>query len=145
MITKVGLDLGYANITLSNTPGDVYREPSVAVVDKNTRRVISVGSKAENSDTTACDGILVRPFLNGLLYSADLTKDIINHALAPINSVDKIRCVFAMPSDFVPKQENHCKPENTVSEIIALDGREYALSVARRFCEVEIKFIEDLK
>ena len=106
MITKVGLDLGYANITLSNTPGDVYREPSVAVIDKNTRRVISVGSKAENSDTTACDGILVRPFLNGLLYSADLTKDIINHALSPINSVDKIRCVFAMPSDFVPKQEN---------------------------------------
>jgi len=106
MITKIGLDLGYANITLSNTPGDVYREPSIAVVDKNTRRVISVGRKAELSDSLSENGILVRPFLNGLLYSSDLTKDILHQVIASINAVDKIRCVFAMPSDFVAKQEN---------------------------------------
>ena len=36
MITKIGLDLGYANITLSNVTAEVYREPSVVLVDKNT-------------------------------------------------------------------------------------------------------------
>ena len=106
MITKIGLDLGYANITMSNTPGDVYREPSVAIVDKNTRRVICVGTKAENFNAFSDDGILIRPFLNGLLYSSELTRDIIHHAIAAVHAADKIRCVFAMPSDFVPKQES---------------------------------------
>ena len=105
MITKIGLDLGYANITMSNTPGDVYREPSVAIVDKNTRHVICVGTKAENFNSLSEDGLLIRPFLNGLLYSSELTRDIIHHAIAAVHAADKIRCVFAMPSDFVPKQE----------------------------------------
>ena len=46
MITKIGLDLGYANITLSNVAAEVYREPSVVLIDKKTRRVVSVGNKA---------------------------------------------------------------------------------------------------
>ena len=105
MITKIGLDLGYANITMSNTAGNVYREPSVAIVDKNTRHVICAGTKAENFNVLSEDGLLIRPFLNGLLYSSELTRDIINHAISAVRTADKIRCVFAMPSDFVSKQE----------------------------------------
>ena len=68
MITKIGLDLGYANITLSNVTTEVYREPSVALLDKDTRKVISVGNRAASADTALSDGgILVRPFKNGLL------------------------------------------------------------------------------
>ena len=48
MVTKIGLDLGYANITLSDVMAEIYREPSVALIYKNARpdarRVISVGS-----------------------------------------------------------------------------------------------------
>ncbi len=107
MITKIGLDLGYANITLSNVTAEVYREPSVVLVDKNTRRIISVGNKAALSgDDASSEGMLVRPFKNGLLYSSDLTREIIRHAISAIGAADKIRCVIALPSDFIPKQEN---------------------------------------
>ena len=84
MVTKIGLDLGYANITISDASLEVYREPSVAIIDKNTRRVVSVGRdalKAENAN----DGMLVRPFKNGLLYSSDLTAEIINNVVAAVS------------------------------------------------------------
>lgn len=107
MITKIGLDLGYANITLSNVTAEVYREPSVVLVDKNTRRILSVGNKAALSgDEESSEGMLVRPFKNGLLYSSDLTREIIRHAISAVGAADKIRCVIALPSDFIPKQEN---------------------------------------
>ncbi|MBE6643989.1 MAG: hypothetical protein E7612_01260 [Ruminococcaceae bacterium] len=105
MITKIGLDLGYANITLSNVTTEVYREPSVALLDKNTRRIISVGNRAALADSESADGILVRPFKNGLLYSSDLTREIIKHAISAVDAKDKIRCVVALPSDLIPKQE----------------------------------------
>ena len=106
MITKIGLDLGYANITLSNVTTEVYREPSVALLDKNTRRIISVGNRAAMADAEFSeDGILVRPFKNGLLYSSDLTREIIKHAISAVDAKDKLRCVIALPSDLIPKQE----------------------------------------
>ena len=63
MITKIGLDLGYANITLSNVTTEVYREPSVALLDKNTRRILCVGNRAAAFDDNALnkEGVLVRP------------------------------------------------------------------------------------
>ena len=107
MITKIGLDLGYANITLSNVSAEVYREPSVVLLDKNTRRVLSVGnSAAASEDGNADAGVLVRPFKNGLLYSSELTKEIIKHAVTAIGLTEKIRCIISLPSDLIPKQEN---------------------------------------
>ena len=107
MITKIGLDLGYANITLSNVAAEVYREPSVVLLDKNTRRVISVGNVAAvgGEEIYREDGVLVRPFKNGLLYSSDLTREIIRHAISSIGVSEKIRCVIALPSDLISKQE----------------------------------------
>ncbi len=105
MITKIGLDLGYANITLCNVAAEVYREPSVVLLDKNTRRIISVGNSAVMSDESGADGMLLRPFKNGLLYSSDITREIIRHAVSALGAQDKIRCVIALPSDFIPKQE----------------------------------------
>lgn len=106
MVTKIGLDLGYANITLSNIAGEVYREPSVVLVDKKTRRVISVGDDAIGTEIpTDAPVMLVRPFKNGLLYSSDLTREIIRHAIRAIGMVDRLRCSIALPSDLVSKQE----------------------------------------
>ena len=104
MITKIGLDLGYANITVSNVSGDVYRESSVALVDKNTRKTLVVGNDTSNIETKD-EVIMVRPFKNGLLYSSSLTKDVIRHEIKKIKAKDKIRCIIALPSDLIPKQE----------------------------------------
>ena len=112
MFSKIGLDLGYANITLSDSNSGIYREPSVALVYKESRadqhRIISVGTAALESDTVDRDGregILVRPFKNGILFDHQLTRDIIFSAVSPIKSEGDIRCILGVPSDILPKQE----------------------------------------
>ena len=104
MVTKIGLDLGYANITVSDISAEVYREPAVALVDKNTRKTLCIGN--DTATSAEINAILVRPFKNGLLYSSSLTKEVIQHSISAIKSQEKIRCVIALPSDFIPKQES---------------------------------------
>lgn len=109
MATKIGLDLGYANITLSDASGGVYREPSIALVYKEPRtdnhRIISVGNAAADFVDEKGEGMLIRPFKNGFLFDQHLTREVIIHALYSFSSEDKLRCVVGVPSDFLPKQE----------------------------------------
>ena len=111
-MTKIGLDLGYANITLSDAVADVYREPSIALIHKeprsDTRRIIAVGSAAMESSVAEGDaggGMLVRPFKNGLLFDQQITREVISNALKSLKGVGKVRCVVGVPSDFTQKQE----------------------------------------
>ena len=112
MVTKIGLDLGYANITLSDAAAEIYREPSVALIYKNAPtescRIISVGNAAAASGGVGPlgeEGMLVRPFKNGILFDQQITKEIIYHAISAVKPAEKIRCVVGVPSDFLPKQE----------------------------------------
>ena len=106
MVTKIGIDLGYANITISDQSSGVFREPSVALIDKETRRVISVGNSAMKNDLqTDGVGVLVRPFKNGLLFDSQITSSIINNAVGAVPPAERIRCVIGTPSDILPKQE----------------------------------------
>ena len=132
MVTKIGLDLGYANITLSDVMAEIYREPSVALIYKNARpdarRVISVGDEAVYSNGEAicgADGILVRPFKNGILFDQQLTQEIINNAIKAVKPAENIRCVVGVPSDFLPKQESE------LFSMLTEAGVKTALSVAR--------------
>lgn len=103
MVTKLGLDLGYANITLSDVSLGVHRIPSVAIIDKNTRRIVSIGNEALNYSGE--NGMLVRPFKNGMFYSADFTEAIIKESLKPFESAESIRCVVGVPDSINSKQE----------------------------------------
>ncbi|MBQ7406365.1 MAG: rod shape-determining protein [Clostridia bacterium] len=103
MVTKIGLDLGYANITLSDTAAGIYREPSVALMDKNTSRILSLGTEA--TEKASEGGVLVRPFKNGLLYSKEMTGAVIENAISAILPAEKIRAVLGLPSSILPKQE----------------------------------------
>ena len=104
MVTKIGLDLGYANITLSDASSGIYREPSVALINKETRRIIAVGSSAMASEG-AENGVLVRPFKNGLLFDHQITSGIISNAVKAVLPAERVRCVIGVPSDILPKQE----------------------------------------
>ena len=104
MVTKIGLDLGYANIAVSDVSLGVHRIPSVAIIDKNTRRVLSVGDDAMMG-IGGENGILVRPFKNGLFYNAEFTESIINYAIKSIHHTDEIRCVVGVPDVTNQKQE----------------------------------------
>lgn len=106
MITKIGLDLGYANITLSDATASIYREPSIALIDKNTRKIVGVGSSVLlGDDPISADGMLVRPFKNGLLFDHNITQAVINNAVRAVMPAERVRCVVGTPSDFLPKQE----------------------------------------
>ncbi len=106
MVTKIGLDLGYANITLSDATTAIYREPSIALIDRDTRRIIGVGSSVLiGDDPVSADGMLVRPFKNGLLFDHQITQAVINNAVKAIMPADRVRCVIGVPSDLLPKQE----------------------------------------
>lgn len=105
MITKIGLDLGYANITLSDVSSGIFREPSIALVDKKTHRIISVGNSATSGELSGEDTILVRPFKNGLLFDQSVTYGVIESALKGNKGDDKLRCLIGVPEDFLPKQE----------------------------------------
>lgn len=107
MVTKIGLDLGYSNITISDVSMGIYREPSIALINKETRRIVSVGSKAVSADETATsdEGVLVRPFKNGLLFDRQITEGILENAISAILPAERVRCVIGVPSDILPKQE----------------------------------------
>lgn len=105
MITKIGLDLGYANITLSDVTSGIYREPAVALVDKGNRSIIAVGDSATVAGNDNPNAILVRPFKNGMLFSSDLTLGVLKSAVKAVMPAEKIRCLIGVPSDFLPKQD----------------------------------------
>ena len=106
MITKIGLDLGYANITVSDMTAGIYREQSVALIDKDSRRIVSVGSAAiEQGDELSDRAILVRPFKNGLLFDRQITQSIVSQVVESYPEGERLRCVFGIPSDLIAKQE----------------------------------------
>lgn len=106
MVTKIGLDLGYANITLSDTMAGIYREQSVALIDRDSRRIISVGKAAIDQGEEMSDrALLVRPFKNGLLFDRQITQSIVSHVIGEVPENERLRCVIGIPSDLIAKQE----------------------------------------
>lgn len=106
MITKIGLDLGFSNITISDVTSGISREAAIALIDRNTNRILSLGNAAMSvQPEEGQDAVLVRPFKNGLLYSAELTSAIIENAIAAVLPADSIRCVLGIASDMNPKQQ----------------------------------------
>ena len=106
MVTKIGLDLGYANITMSDTAAGVYREQSIALIDRDSRRIISVGNTAvEKSEELGDAAMLVRPFKNGILFDRQITESVVKQVVGSIPKDERIRCVIGVPSGLVAKQE----------------------------------------
>ena len=126
MPTKIGLDLGYANITLSDAASGIYREPSVALVDKESRKISAVGNAAIMGESdNGASGILVRPFKNGLLFDKAITAGIIDNAVRAVASSESVRCVFGVPSDMLPKQERE------IADMLSKSGVDESLFVDR--------------
>ena len=95
MVTKIGLDLGYANITLSDMIAGIYREQSVALIDRDSRRIVSVGKAAiDQGDELSDRAILVRPFKNGLLFDRQITQSIVSYVVGAIPKDERLRCVI---------------------------------------------------
>ena len=134
MLTKIGLDLGYANITLSDATAEIYREPSIALIRKAPKvgqtRIVAVGNAAMTHDGGAEDCIIARPFKNGMFFDHQLTEEVIMTALSPVRGKNGLRVVIGVPSDILPKQEKN------LYEMLDKAGVDTAFSVSRSVAAV---------
>jgi len=105
----LGVDLGTANILVyAEGEGIVLREPSVVAIDKNTGKVLQVGSAARNMlGRTPGNVVSVRPLRDGVISDYEMTekmlaeffKKLIRYALV------KPRVVVCVPSGVTEVEE----------------------------------------
>ena len=82
--SDIGVDLGTANvIVFVQGKGIVLREPSVVAIDKNSGKVIAVGSEARRMlGRTPGNIIATRPLRNGVIADYDVTEKMLRYFLA---------------------------------------------------------------
>lgn len=77
----IGIDLGTANTLIYvKGKGVVTREPSVVAINKNTNKVVAVGSEAKNMlGRTPGNIVAVRPLKDGVIADFDITQKMIEY------------------------------------------------------------------
>ena len=102
LIRDIGIDLGTANVLCyEEGRGIVLREPSVVAVDKNTGKVLQVGSAARNMlGRTPGNIVAVRPLRDGVISDYEMTEKMLEQFLKKINrfTLVKPRVVVSVPS-----------------------------------------------
>ena len=70
----LGVDLGTSNVLIyADGKGLVVREPSVVAVDRNTGKILQVGSAARNMpNRTPGHVVAMRPLKDGIIYRLSL-------------------------------------------------------------------------
>ena len=83
----IGVDLGTAN-TLVNVRGKgiVIDEPSVVAIDKNSKRVLAIGSEAkEMVGRTPANIIAIRPLRDGVISDFDITEQMLHYFIRKVH------------------------------------------------------------
>ena len=100
----MGMDLGTANCLIYvKDQGIVLREPSVVALDRDTREVKAVGSKAKQMlGRTPANIIAVRPMKNGVIADFEVTQKMIKYFIRSVHtrkSLLRPRIVIGIPSE----------------------------------------------
>ena len=102
LIRDIGIDLGTANVLCyEEGRGIVLREPSVVAVDKNTGKVLQVGSAARNMlGRTPGNIVAVRPLRDGVISDYEMTEKMLEQFLKKIIhfALIKPRVIVCVPS-----------------------------------------------
>jgi rod shape-determining protein MreB len=105
----LGIDLGTANVLVyAEGKGIVLREPSVVAIDKNTGKVLQVGSAARNMlGRTPGNVVAVRPLRDGVISDYEMTEKMLAQFLKKIirYSLVKPRVVICVPSGVTEVEE----------------------------------------
>ena len=77
----LGIDLGTTNILVYvDGKGVVIREPSVVAVDKNSGKILQVGSAARNMlGRTPGNVVAMRPLKDGVISDHEMTVQMLQH------------------------------------------------------------------
>ncbi len=99
----MGIDLGTANtLVYIKGKGIVLREPSVVAINKNTGKVLAVGSEAKKMiGRTPGNIIAIRPMRDGVIADFDVTEKMLRYFIEKVgakNSFKSPRIVVCFPS-----------------------------------------------
>ena len=100
---NMGIDLGTANtLVYVQGKGIVLQEPSVVAIERNTNRVLAVGSEArEMVGRTPGNIIAVRPMADGVIADFDVTERMLRHFISKASrrrGIFRPLVVVAVPS-----------------------------------------------
>ena len=105
----LGIDLGTANVVVyAEGKGIVLREPSVVAVDKNTGKILKVGSAARNMlGRTPGNVVAMRPLREGVVSDFELTEKMLAEFFRQISKYAfvKPRVVISVPSGITSIEE----------------------------------------
>lgn len=82
----IGIDLGTANTLLKvRSKGILINEPSVVAIDKNTRRVVAIGTAAKNMlGRTPSEIEAVRPMRDGVIADFELVEQMLKYFIRKV-------------------------------------------------------------
>lgn len=105
----IGLDLGTASILVFvRGKGVVLREPSVVAIDKNTGRLLKVGSDAQKMlGRTPGNIVAMRPLREGVISDYEMTERMIKEFLKKVSGfrLFKPRLIICVPSGITEVEE----------------------------------------
>ncbi len=110
MFTKdIGIDLGTASILVFvKGKGVVLREPSVVALDKNTGKLLKVGTEAQQMlGRTPGNIIAIRPLREGVISDYDMTERMLKEFIKKVSNshIFKPRVVICVPSGITEVEE----------------------------------------
>ena len=111
--TDLGIDLGTSNILISvENAGVVIREPSVVAVDRNTGRILQVGSAARNMlGRTPGNVVAMQPLKDGVISDHDMTVKMLQvlfrKAIKSSLFNPKPRVIISVPSGVTQMEERN--------------------------------------
>ena len=105
----IGIDLGTASVLVYiKDKGIVLREPSVVALDKNTGKLLKVGTEAQQMlGKTPGNIVAIRPLREGVISDYDMTERMLREFIrkvAPVR-VFKPRVVICVPSGITEVEE----------------------------------------
>ena len=105
----IGLDLGTASILVFvKGKGVVLREPSVVAIDKNTGKLLKVGTDAQKMlGRTPGNIVAMRPLREGVISDYEMTERMIKEFLRKVSGfrLFKPRVVICVPSGITEVEE----------------------------------------
>ena len=99
----MGIDLGTASVLVYvKGQGIILREPSVVAIEKDTRRVLAIGTEAKRMlGKTPSNIIAVRPLRNGVIADFEVTERMIRYFIKKVHNRRSLlhpRIVIGVPS-----------------------------------------------
>lgn len=109
----IGIDLGTVNILIYiKGEGIVLNEPSVIVIDEETKEVVAVGTEASTMlGKTPGKLKAIKPMKDGVIANFEMVEDLLEHFLRKINigKMNKPRILICCPSNITEVEKNAIK------------------------------------